>query len=168
MEISNTQPTAPDGFKPHGYKNPTRLMAVASRKTGQLRRLIDDDDNTAYETIHETHVHPGEMVIYIDPNDYHSRTPEDFHDFIAQKVGHKKKPHWSTTRHALVSPRGEIMNIIEADPSCGDLGEHLAPGHTLLQHPTAERGMILFDNGKIGGLSGRNGAGDKNPPKPQV
>ena len=53
-----------------------------------------------------------------------------FHDYIARKAGFKERPHWSTTRHCLVSPRGEIVNIVEADPSCGDLGEHLAPGHT--------------------------------------
>jgi hypothetical protein len=158
METSNTVPLAPPGHKPIGEHNPNRMLAVVSRKTGQLRRIIDDDDDTAYEKHHETAMHSGEMAIYVHPNDYkqYIGEPLKFHDHVARLAGFKERPHWSTTRHAVVSPRGEIMNIIEADPSCGDLGEHLAPGHTLLQHPTAEIGMIVFDDGKVGGLVGRN------------
>jgi hypothetical protein len=148
-------PPAPKGHKPFGTNNPVRLMAVVSRKTGQLRRIIDASDDADYENVHRKHVHPGEMVVYVKPNDYKGRTPEQFADFIAQKAGQKERPHWSTTRHCLVSPRGEIMTVIEADPSCGDSCEHLAPGHRLIQHPTAEAGMIVFDDGRIGGLKGR-------------
>lgn len=164
METSNatfTVPAAPEGHKPFGHNNPVRLLAIVSRKTGALRRTIDDSEDEQYAT-HEAAMHPGEMAIYVHPNDFNGRLPEDFHDFVAKKAGHHGKPHWSTTRHAVVSPRGEIMNVIEADPSCGDLGEHVAPGHTLLQHPTAERGMIVFHDGKVGGLTGRDGAGDRD------
>jgi len=167
MVISNSAPSAPAGYKPIGENHPTKILAVVSRKTGALRRTIDDD--TGYDE-HEKNIHSGEVAVYITPNEYKEYAGDvmGFHDFVAQKVGFKQRPHWSTTRHCLVSPRGEVMNIIEADPSCGDLGEHLAPGHTLLQHPTAEKGMIVFQNGKVGGLKGRNGAGDKNPPLPKV
>jgi len=156
-----TASMAERGFKPIGQNNPNRIMVVASRKTGALRRIIDDDDDTAYAKHHEPNVHPGEIVHYMHPNEYNQYRgdPTGFHDHVARKTGHPHRPHWSTTRHAVVSPRGEVVNIIEADASCGDLGEHIAPGHTLLQHPTAERGMIVFQHGKVGGLKGRNGAG---------
>jgi hypothetical protein len=163
-KLVNTDLTAsmPDrGLKPVGQNNPTRIMVVASRKTGAFRRVIDDNDDTAYAKHHEPHVHPGEVVIYMHPNDYnqYKGNAMGWHDHVARAAGFKERPHWTTTRHAVVSPRGEIMNVIEADPSCGDLGEHIAPGHTLLQHPSAERGMIVFHDQKIGGLKGRNGAG---------
>lgn len=145
------------GYKPIGDNNPTRILAIVSRKTGALRRTIDDSEDKNYAE-HEAMMHPGEMAIYVTPNEYkaHRNNMIGFHDHVARKAGHPNRPHWSTTRHCVVSPRGEVMNIIEADPSCGDLGEHIAPGHTLLQHPTAERGMIVFHDNKIGGLKGRH------------
>jgi hypothetical protein len=147
---------APKGFKPIGENNTSKILVVVSRKTGQLRRIIDDSEDSGYDW-HEKNMHPGEQAIYVSPNEYkeHRGAMLGFHDLVARKAGFKERPHWSTTRHAVVSPRGEVMNIIEADPSCGDSGEHIAPGHTLLQHPTAERGMIVFADGKIGGLRGR-------------
>src|ERR1700679_1846276 len=123
MEISNR--LAPEGHKPIGENNSTKILTIVSRKTGALRRVIDDSEDENY-AIHEANMHPGEMAIYVTPNEFKGHAPMDFHDFVARKAGHKGKPHWSTTRHALVSPRGEIMHIIEADPSCGDLGEHIA------------------------------------------
>ena len=130
-------------------KTATQVLAIYSKKTGALRRVIDADHDHEY-VLHEQITHPGEGFIYVPHSVYddYINFPFRFHDYVAQQVGFEGRPHHSTTRHAHINEHGEVINIIEADISCGDDGEHLGKGHKIIQHPKVEIGHH-YKNGKF-------------------
>lgn len=123
--------------------NATKIMVVYSKATGERRRVIDADSDDEYQW-HIDNLHPGEGCYFHTINHYD--TIGDGHalnDYCAKQAGFPAAPDPSTTRHAVVSPLGIVVNVIHADPTCGDLGEHIAPGHALVQHPLAGPGWTV-------------------------
>jgi hypothetical protein len=48
-------------------------------------------------------------------------------------------------RHCVVDAQGNIVNVILCDPACGDVAP---PGHTLVQHSTADTNW-KYENGTL-------------------
>jgi hypothetical protein len=115
----------------------TKNLVVYSKATGERRRVIDADDDGEYAW-HEERLHPGEGMVYLDHATYdgfpHAHA---LNDHVAQHAGFAKAPDPMASRHAVVHPDGHVVNFIHADPTCGDSGEHIGPGHVLVQHPEA-------------------------------
>lgn len=129
----------------HLRPNATKVLVVYSKATGERRRVIDADNDDEY-TWHEANLHPGEGLIYLDHAVYDSFPhAHALNDHVARHAGFEKAPDPSTTRHAVVHPDGRVVNIIQADPTCGDSGEHIAPGHALMQHPHAGPGWTFLN-----------------------
>jgi hypothetical protein len=126
------------------HKNPTRqnatkILVIASKATGLIRRYIDADND--HEYVHHEKMHEGEIALYIPHEEYDAiENPSEFHHHVARKLGFEKAPDM---RHAIVNPSGKVVHLCMADPTCGDSGEHYAKGHKLIKHETAVIGDTI-------------------------
>ena len=124
----------------------TKYMVILSKATGAMRRIVASGNDDNYKFHLET-MHPGEIEIYVDHAEWESfKNVDHMKHEVAKKIGFDGCPHPSTTRHAHVNEQGVVVNIIEADLTCGDHGSHLGHKHTLIQHPTAEIGHKIKVN----------------------
>jgi hypothetical protein len=127
------------------HKNPTRqnatkILVIASKATGLVRRYIDADNDHEY-VHHEYRMHPGETALYLTHQEYDSfDNVNAFHDHIAKKMGFEGTPNM---RHVVLNPQGLVVKVCLADPSCGDSGDHFGEQHQLVKHEFAEVGEVL-------------------------
>ena len=119
----------------------TKVMVVSSKKTGQLRRVIQCDNDIEY-MLWESRAHPGENILYMTTAQYDSfeNRLSDFKTHVAKKAGHKKASDDSVSRLAHIDPDGNVINIIHGDLSCGDHIDWHGEGHLLKHHPNVEIG----------------------------
>jgi hypothetical protein len=134
--IMAAQILAPRHLTRHLRPNASKVLVVYSKATGERRRVVDADDDGEYAW-HEANTRSGEGFAYVDHATYDAFPhAHALNDHVAQIAGFTAAPDPSTTRHAVVDPQGNVVNIVHADPSCGDDGEEYFAGHTLIQHPT--------------------------------
>lgn len=127
----------------------TKNMIVYSKATGVRRRVHDADHDNEYAYF-EKHVHPGEGFFYLTHEKYDAHlSPLDLNETTAKKAGFDKAPEHHADRHAIVDPNGIVVGTCHADLTCGDSGEHIAPGHTLILHEHADGGWKHIGNGVI-------------------
>ena len=129
-------------------KNVSKVLIIISKATGKIRRIIDADNDVEYAH-HEYHMHPGEQDLYLSHEVYDNiETVDALHHLAATEAGFPRAPHHKETRHAHVDHNGVVINIVEADLTCGDSGAHLGNDHKLIQHPHAHVGWKHI-NGKL-------------------
>ncbi|MBA0083740.1 MAG: hypothetical protein HRJ53_01975 [Acidobacteria bacterium Pan2503] len=157
-------------------------MIVYSKQFGTRRRIIDADDDSEYDACVAA-LNRGEGFFYMthaeydaitDPNTLNyqvvtragfSATLEHTWDGVPHRVivhykhsGKHPSDDWDVRlvdRHAIIHSDGTtVIGACHADPSCGDDGAHIAPGHTIVQHKDAGTGWTY---------DGRNFT-DHNPP----
>jgi hypothetical protein len=126
-------------------RNVNKILIIYSKKTGKIRRIIDADNNSEYKE-HENNKHDGEGFLYLTHQEYEKNFIK-LQEFISKKIN-LKIPELHETRHAHVDHNGNVINIIEADLSCGDSGDHLGKNHKIIQHPTAKIGW-KYKNGDL-------------------
>jgi hypothetical protein len=107
-------------------------MVVFSKATGERRRVIDADHDDEY-ALHIAVLHPGEGYMFINHVDYDSFLDAHAlnHHVATVGAGKDAAPHPRASVHEVVHPKGHVVNVIHADPTCGDSGEHIGPGHIL-------------------------------------
>lgn len=111
------------------------VAAIYSKKTGWLRRLI-----YPWVAAHGHYVHPGEAILFLAPDHYSSFNHfPDLELHVHATAGTDPSKVAAATEHYVVGPDGTIHSLLRADPSCGDLGEHVAPGHILVNKKERDR-----------------------------
>jgi hypothetical protein len=124
-------------------KDTTRVLVIVSRTTGAIRRIIDADLELEYQH-HINNVHLGEMALYLTHTEFANiRTAKMLKTYVARLAGFYNAPSASSQRHVLLCPEGHVVRAVVADTTCGDNGEHIAPGHTLIAHPEADVGWQM-------------------------
>jgi|ERR1700722_12068093 len=127
------------------HKNPTRqnaskVLVIASKATGLVRRYVDADNDHEY-VHHEYGMHEGETAVYLTHQEYDSIDNVNvFHDHVAKKLGFQQAPN---QRHIVLNKEGLVVWAGVADTTCGDVGEHFGEGYQLVKHETAEVGEVL-------------------------
>jgi len=142
--------------------NATKVMVVYSKNTGVRRRVIDADDDSEYQAHIDTmHAGEGYFFLATADYDAHDNphtlnhttaTQAGFkadlvyhagtnvvHDVVVHYKKNARPPAPSNDhsmrlvdRHDILDPAGNVVGACHADPTCGDSGEHFAPGHTLV------------------------------------
>ena len=127
----------------------TKYLVVISKKTGLMRRVIltSGTDNDYEE--HLKTLHHGEKAIFVPHDQWEKfQHADEMLDHVAKKAGHKGKPHHDVHKYAVVNENDMVVNIIIADPSCGDKG--LFHGHRMHHNPTAYIGQKISGGYKKG------------------
>lgn len=117
----------------------TVVLIVFSRATGERRRVIDCDDDAHYAA-HLELMHPGESYLFMSHEEYDSiggryegkPGAHSLNHHVALHAGFSKAPDPHESIHAVVHPDGTVVNMVHADLTCGDSGEHYATGHKLV------------------------------------
>lgn len=134
----------------HLRPNATKVMIVYSKAQGVVRAIHDADHDREYDdhfALHE--VHPGKGILYLLHAEYDALDGPALAELVGRHAGFGGAPEPHADRHAVVSPDGTVVAAIHCDPSCGDSGEHVAPGHTLIHHEHAEEGWRHVGGGVI-------------------
>jgi hypothetical protein len=105
------------------------VALIYSKKTGWLRRLI-----YPWVASHGHYVHPGEDILFLARSHYHSFSHfPDIEAHVHKHAGTDPSKVAAATEHYAVGPDGACHGLLRADPSCGDSGAHVAPGHRLIR-----------------------------------
>lgn len=126
----------------HPYRGAsTKVLIVTSKRTGQLRRVIQTDNDEEFAHW-ENDAHPGENIYYMSIEEYSAFEGkfDEFKHHVAKHHGFEKTPHDDESRLAHVDPEGNVINVIHGDLSCGDHVEWHGEGHSLHHHKHVHKG----------------------------
>lgn len=131
----------------HLFPDATQVMIVYALSDGCRRRVIDADSDLEYK-LHQDMLHPGEGFFMMSHDDYDAFGDKGralaLNDHTAKMAGFDKAPDFENGRHVVVDPNGTVINVVHADLTCGDCGDHFGEDHKLVFHPTAEIGSTFI------------------------
>ena len=139
-------------YPPWNYINrgsSTKVLVISSKKTGQLRRVIQTDNDLEYEHF-ENQCHEGENIYYMSIPEYekYENNLKAFKDHVAQHHNFENAPDDDISRLVHVDHIGNVVNIIHGDLTCGDHVDWHGKDHSLHHHKDAQIGW-KYSKGKF-------------------